>query len=186
MRRTFAESTPAHIPVLDGTAYNIPVPDGAMDAVVVAQAFHWFASKEALCEISRVLKPQGALVLIWNKDISHTSVPWAEKIRQREDSYSEGLPQYRTQQWIKAFDDQPYFRVPIGQWTALWDRYLTPESYWQRLLSVSFIWNLPKPEQDSFRDFVADVLKTDPSVEYTDKGEVKVPHDVRVAWAYKQ
>jgi SAM-dependent methyltransferase len=37
-----------------------------VDAVTVAQAFHWFRVDEALAEIRRVLRPGGGLGLIWN------------------------------------------------------------------------------------------------------------------------
>jgi len=40
--------------VLAGTAESIPLPDGAVDAVFVGDAFHWFDSRKALAEIRRV------------------------------------------------------------------------------------------------------------------------------------
>lgn len=52
--------------VLDGTAEAIPLPDASVDAVTAAQAFHWFRADEALREIRRVLRPGGALALVWN------------------------------------------------------------------------------------------------------------------------
>jgi SAM-dependent methyltransferase len=52
--------------VVDGTAEDLPLPDGAADVVAVAQALHWFDLDRALPEIHRVLKPGGSLVLFWN------------------------------------------------------------------------------------------------------------------------
>ena len=57
-----------------GTAEAIPIEDASVDAVVCAQAFHWFATREALHEIRRVLKPGGAFGLVWN--LRDESVPW--------------------------------------------------------------------------------------------------------------
>ena len=54
------------IDVRDGTAQSLPLDDGAVDAVFVAQAFHWFADRASLNEIARVLRPEGMLVLMWN------------------------------------------------------------------------------------------------------------------------
>src|SRR5262245_57393509 len=47
MRAQFAASVPG-VRVLDGTAEAIPLTDGSVDVVTVAQAFHWFRSTDAL------------------------------------------------------------------------------------------------------------------------------------------
>jgi SAM-dependent methyltransferase len=65
MRRVLVASCP-DVEAIEGTADRIPLPDGSVDAVHVAQAFHWFDTDEALTEIARVLRPGGALVVTWN------------------------------------------------------------------------------------------------------------------------
>ena len=65
MRAQLTQRNPG-IEAMAGTAEDIPLADGAVDAIVCAQAFHWFANPAALAEIHRVLKPGGALGLIWN------------------------------------------------------------------------------------------------------------------------
>lgn len=50
-----------------GTAEKMPLDDSSIDAVFVADAFHWFDAPRALAEIARVLRSGGWLVLVWNQ-----------------------------------------------------------------------------------------------------------------------
>jgi SAM-dependent methyltransferase len=68
--RAEAEVLPAGLPVPEyrkGTAEATELPDGCADAVLAAQAFHWFKADEALREFHRVLRPHGHVALIWNE-----------------------------------------------------------------------------------------------------------------------
>ena len=65
MRARLAASVP-QVDVLAGTAEAIPLGDASVDAVTVAQAFHWFRPHEAVHEIHRVLRPGGGLAVLWN------------------------------------------------------------------------------------------------------------------------
>ena len=65
MRRLLAVGCPG-IESRDGSAEHIPLADDSVEAVFAAQAFHWFDNETALTEIARVLRPRGALVVMWN------------------------------------------------------------------------------------------------------------------------
>ena len=56
MRRELAATVP-DATLLSGAAEQIPLADGAVDAVLVGQAFHWFDQPRALDEMARVLRP---------------------------------------------------------------------------------------------------------------------------------
>ena len=50
--------------VRDGLAEAIPLADASVDAVTVADGFHWFDQQRALLEVRRVLRPGGGLAVI--------------------------------------------------------------------------------------------------------------------------
>jgi SAM-dependent methyltransferase len=49
-----------------GTATETGLPDGSVDLVTVAQAFHWFDVPAALAEFRRILTPPGWCAAFWN------------------------------------------------------------------------------------------------------------------------
>jgi SAM-dependent methyltransferase len=51
---------------IEATAEATTLPDHSVDVVVAGQAFHWFDRAKARAEFSRILKPDGWVVLIWN------------------------------------------------------------------------------------------------------------------------
>ncbi|MET4704893.1 class I SAM-dependent methyltransferase [Frigoribacterium sp. UYMn621] len=77
MRQRLVESLPT-VQALGGTAEAIPLPDDCVDAVTVAQAWHWVDRPAATAEIARVLRPGGTLGLVWN--IRDESVGWVNRL----------------------------------------------------------------------------------------------------------
>jgi SAM-dependent methyltransferase len=71
-------ATSSGIRALEGSAETIPLPDAAADALVAAQAFHWFDTEQALAEIARVLRPGGILGPIWN--LRDESAQWVARL----------------------------------------------------------------------------------------------------------
>ena len=67
MLQTFHQNFP-EIETHLGSSYDIPLKDASVDAVVVAQGFHWFSDEASLEEIKRVLKHGGKFGCIWNYD----------------------------------------------------------------------------------------------------------------------
>jgi SAM-dependent methyltransferase len=77
MRAELSQRLP-EIAVLRGSAEQIPAEEGAVDAVLVGQAFHWFDPDRALPEIARVLRPGGVLAVISNTE--DDSVGWVAEL----------------------------------------------------------------------------------------------------------
>ena len=64
MRAVLEERFPT-IRAIVATAESMPFDDGAVDAVVVGNAFHHFGRDAAMTEIHRILRPEGALAVFW-------------------------------------------------------------------------------------------------------------------------
>lgn len=54
---------------LEGRAESTGLPDQCLDFITVAQAFHWFEPHRTQLEFSRVLKPDGMVILVWNSRV---------------------------------------------------------------------------------------------------------------------
>jgi SAM-dependent methyltransferase len=148
MRRRLKEAAPyAH--VLDGTAERIPLPDGSVDAVTVAQAFHWFDAEVALKEIAWVLKPGGGLGLVWNE--RDTREPWVAELSTliRWDHRGEHRVPYTTEvDWAGVIDgiDTPF--APVQRYDTTYRQHLDPETLVARVLSTSYIASQPVAERE--------------------------------------
>lgn len=51
---------------VDGTAEATGLPDGSVDLVIAAQAFHWFDRDKVRTEFARILSPHGLVAVFWN------------------------------------------------------------------------------------------------------------------------
>ncbi|MGW5518563.1 methyltransferase domain-containing protein [Nocardia africana] len=77
MLRELSRAVPA-AETHQGTAEDIPLPDGSVDAVVVGHAWHWVDLPRAVPEVARVLRPGGQLGLVWN--VRDERVDWVAEI----------------------------------------------------------------------------------------------------------
>ncbi len=66
------------VPTAQTGAEDIPLGDACVDAVIAAQAFHWFDLDRALPEIARVLRPGGRICLLWNQ--RNEKIPWVRRL----------------------------------------------------------------------------------------------------------
>ncbi|MGI8507156.1 MAG: class I SAM-dependent methyltransferase [Solirubrobacteraceae bacterium] len=176
MREQLVKAVPG-ARALDGTAERIPLPDGAVDAVLVAQAFHWFDAVAAAAEIHRVLRPGGGLGVIWNS--WDESVPWVKQTQALVHEHVNNAPQQRTSPWAKRLAETRLF-------TALEQRTFPNvvhgdlDTLLARVASVSYIAALDEPARQRVLDAVREVVVTDPVTR--DRCELAMPYTTHVTW----
>ncbi|MFE1601299.1 class I SAM-dependent methyltransferase [Methylobacterium sp. ID0610] len=160
------------VQALDGRAQAIPLPDASVDAVVCAQAFHWFASAAALAEIARVLRPGGSLALVWN--VRDEGVGWVAALSAIMNRHEGDVPRYHTGAWRQVFP-APGFG-PLRE-TRFPHRHVGPPEavILDRALSVSFIAALPAAEREAVAAEIRALIAATPDLAGTQ--EVAFPYE---------
>ncbi|MDE2363056.1 MAG: class I SAM-dependent methyltransferase [Hyphomicrobiales bacterium] len=159
------------VQALEGTAEAIPLPDASVDAVVCAQAFHWFANPRAMSEIRRVLKKGGALGLIWN--VRDESVPWVRAITAIITPHEGDAPRYHTGKWREAFPAEGF--GPLAQTRFPWRHRGPPDNVIvDRTCSSSFIAALPPAEHRSVAEALRALIAGTPAL--AGRAEVEYPY----------
>lgn len=149
MRTQLARACPG-VEVLDGTAEAIPLPDGSVDVVTVAQAFHWFDPAVALAEIARVLAPGGSLGIVFNE--RDARVPWVAELSKiiRWDERERWRVPYTVEvDWAAVIAEHgPQFE-PAQRYDSTFDQPMDADLLVARVLSTSYIALLTADEQDA-------------------------------------
>jgi SAM-dependent methyltransferase len=130
------------IRALEGTAEAIPLPDSSADAVTVAQAFHWFDGAKALAEIGRILRPGGALALVWNRRPVESS-PLHAAISEIIAPYRGDAPAHATGAWREAFAGRE-----LSEWRHEFAQRLDADGLADRVGSTSFVAALDDVERE--------------------------------------
>jgi ubiquinone/menaquinone biosynthesis C-methylase UbiE len=163
MRRTLAATTPANtgvpVSVVAAVAQALPFGDGRLDAITVAQGFHWFATGEALAEMHRVIRPRGCLGLIWNH--RDTSDPLQAALTALMEPVRGDTPSYDTGRWRDVLEPGDLF-APRREFAVSWRQPLDVDGVADRVASVSFIAALSDGDRAKFLDQVREVAAATP------------------------
>jgi SAM-dependent methyltransferase len=135
MRAVLARALPT-VRALAGTAEALPLEDGTVDAVVVAQAFHWFDGSRALSQFHRVLRAGGRLGLIWNvrdrqQQLQRAIDEIIEPLRGDTPSQADG-------KWRSALAGSDLF-APVAELRVPFQVEVDPGRFVDRVGSTSFI-----------------------------------------------
>jgi SAM-dependent methyltransferase len=176
MRTKFREVLP-DVPLLAGLAEQMPFRSTSIDAITVAQAFHWFDAERAIEELHRVLRPGGRLALVWNVRDEQAS-PLAARMSGFFDRYREGVPAFRDRAWERAFAATELF-TPLETAVFEHEQRLSVDGFLDRATSVSFIAALPPDRQDVVRTELLEMVPAGAS-------EVALPYRCEVSWCEKR
>lgn len=165
------------INALRGSAQAIPLAAASADAVICAQAFHWFATPAALAEIRRVLKPGGYLGLIWN--VRDSSVQWVRSLTAVMAPHEGDAPRYDHGEWRQVFPAEGF--EPLRQRSFPHVHVGPPEQVIvDRVASVSFIAALPEQTRAGVLAQVRALIAATPGL--ADRASVEFPYVTHAYW----
>jgi ubiquinone/menaquinone biosynthesis C-methylase UbiE len=133
--------------VREGVAEAIPLPDDAVAAVTVADAFHWFDHAAALSEIRRVLRPGGGLAVLSTAP-DWGDAPWAHEVGTLLADLRPEHPHFDGPPWRAAVQ-------AAGGWTTprevrvTTSQPATPDRLVDYLGSISWVAALPEEERSA-------------------------------------
>lgn len=136
-----------------GTAEEIPLEDNSVDAVLVAQAWHWVDPARAIPEVARVLRPGGRLGLVWN--IRDERLGW---VRELGDIIGrDGDPVRDKVTLPEPFTDLERHQIE-------WTNYVTPQALIDLVASRTYCINSPTEVRTKTLDKVRELLATHPAL----------------------
>jgi SAM-dependent methyltransferase len=150
MRAILVEALPG-VEALAGVAEALPLADASVDAVTVAQAFHWFDHAVAIPELHRVLRPGGHLVLIWNsRDMDD---PLQRALEELLAPLRESVPYQLGGTWRQPLAESGLFGPPQEAQFRIAQQ-LTTAGVCERVASTSFVAAMPTAEREALLDQV--------------------------------
>ncbi|WP_197382309.1 class I SAM-dependent methyltransferase [Mycolicibacterium mengxianglii] len=140
-------------PALLGTAEEIPLADNSVDAVLVAQAWHWVDPERAIPEVARVLRPGGRLGLVWNS--RDERLGWVKDLGRIIGHEHD------------PFNHEVSLPAPFGDIERKhfeWTSYLTPQALIDLVASRSYCITSPDEVRTRTLDQVRELLATHPAL----------------------
>jgi len=162
---------------VEGTAEQTTLPDQSVTHVTAAQAFHWFDAEKTKAEFHRILRPGGAIILLWN--VRHVdTTPFLRGYEDLLKTFATDYQQVRHENigvaQLNAFFGEGRYtkRVLPNSQTFDW------EGLKGRVLSSSYA---PAPGQPGHEPMV-DALR-DLYDRHQDNGHIDFDYDTEIYWS---
>jgi SAM-dependent methyltransferase len=163
--------------VLDATAERLPVADATVDAVLVAQAFHWFDIPAAAAEIHRALVPGGGLAVVRNE--WDESVAWVVELRALIAEHAGQPPHRHARGWRTALEATGLF-TPLQEQVFAHPVEVGLETLQARVASLSYVAMMNGDARGRLLGAVSDLAR-ERGLVGTD-GRLVTPYRTHVLW----
>jgi SAM-dependent methyltransferase len=177
MREQLARAVPG-VRALAGTGERIPLPGRSVDAVLVAQAWHWVDPAQAVPEVARVLRPGGRLGLIWN--VRDERADWVAGLgailRQSDGSHAISGTVSAAPQVGPPFG-------PLERRDIEWVHHLSPDALIDMVVSRSYVITMPAADREKLLNELRHLIRTHPAL--AGAGEIALPYVTR-CWRTRQ
>lgn len=175
MRAQLAASVP-DAAVLDGTAEDLPDLGGPVDAVTVAQGFHWFDTEVALTQIAAVLRPGGGLGLLWNdRDVREPWVAELSRLIRWDERGRWRVPYTIEEDWAARIEGTGAPFGPVERYDTTYRQPMDADTLVSRVLSTSYIASRTDLERTTLAAQVRELV--------TDLGDTfELPYVTVVQW----
>jgi SAM-dependent methyltransferase len=161
------------VAALEGSAEAIPLPDADVDVVTAAQAAHWFDPEPAAAELLRVLRPGGAVGLVWN--LRDDRVAWSAALDAllAAEQVQRFTPRAVAGALARALDAD----LQVHEAVAV--QHQTPEQVVAGLATRSYVATMAQPRRERFLGSVRELLHAHPDTRGREVVEVR---HVSSAW----
>ena len=129
----------------DGVAEAIPLDDGSVAAVTVADGFHWFDAPVALAEVRRVLRPGGWLVTMSALQHLHEA-PWGTALTELITRSRPSHPAFEGVAWQEVARQQGGWSTPRDI-RVIAPQPASPAQIVDYVASMSWVAALAEPER---------------------------------------
>lgn len=154
------------------TAEATTLPAASVDAVVAAQAFHWFDRTAFRAECARILRPFGVVALLWNVrrvEDSPFAADYEALLREFGTDYLDVRHENVSEDRLAAFFDGPFSRAT---WSNV--HMLDRQRLRSRLLSASYVPTVGHPWHQPMLEALEALFEA-----HQVNGRVAMPYELR-------